>query len=467
MSMLLLIPDGVGVRNFLIGPFLRLASEAGPVTVLHQIPDEHLHRYDDGRVRWETFAPYRETPLSATLRHAIGYAHMHWADTRAMRHIRALPLTGSWRARAVRGAARWTGRAAASPAGIRRLDRLLCGAVERQPEVAHYRALLQRIRPRILFCSHQRPPAVLPVVLAARGLGIPTASFIFSWDNLSSKGRIAAPFDHYLVWSEHMRAELLRVYPDVRAERVHVVGTPQFDPYADAALHSPRAAFLAGIGAPADRPLLCYSGGDRMTAPEDPLHTRVLLDLIRAGEIKHNPRVILRPAPVDDGARYESLRREYPELIFAQPEWLHTAPGDWSRVIPLPADVGFLANLARHADVNINLASTMTLDFALHDRPVVNLAFDVASPPPLGRPLWDFYYQFEHYQPVVQLGAARIARSRADLATHINAYLDNPSLDRDARQALVRLQVGAPIGESSRRIVEVLSRSADISVRPD
>ena len=44
-------------------------------------------------------------------------------------------------------------------------------------------------------------------MLAAKSLGIPTATFIFSWDNLSSKGRIAAPFDYYLVWSEHMGDE--------------------------------------------------------------------------------------------------------------------------------------------------------------------------------------------------------------------------------------------------------------------
>ena len=39
------------------------------------------------------------------------------------------------------------------------------------------------------------------------------------------------------------------------------------------------------------------------------------------------------------------------------------------------------ASATHHADLNINLGSTMTLDFGLHDRPVVNVAFDVADPP--------------------------------------------------------------------------------------
>ncbi len=461
MSLVLLIPDGVGARNFLIGPFLRLACASWPTHIFHSIPERHLAAYGNGlndQLRWQEFVPYRETPISATLRYSLGYAHMHWGDTQAMRYVRSLPVTGSWRRQAVQYAARLTGRIAASPAGIKTLDRLLCRATGQLPEVERYGQMLRRINPQVIFCSHQRPPIILPFILAARRLGIPTASFIFSWDNLTSKGRIAAPFDHYLVWSEHMRDELRRFHPDVSNERIHVVGTPQFDPYADQSLLWSREEFFARIGADLSRPLICYSGGDEMTAPEDHLHIRTLMELIREGRIKNNPQVILRPAPVDDGSRYEPVRRDHPELIYARPAWTHTTPGEWSRVIPSPEDVQFLANLTRHAEVNVNLASTMTLDFAIHDRPVVNVAFDVTDPPPLGRPLWDFYYRFEHYQPVVEIGAARFARSRDELVAHVNAYLDDPSLDREARRQLVNLEVGVPIGQSSRKIVEVLKR---------
>jgi CDP-glycerol glycerophosphotransferase (TagB/SpsB family) len=102
------------------------------------------------------------------------------------------------------------------------------------------------------------------------------------------------------------------------------------------------------------------------------------------------------------------------------------------------------------------MASTMTLDFAIHDKPVVNIAFDVADPPPFGVPLWDFYYRYEHYRPVVELGAARFARSSGELAEHVNAYLQDPSLDRDSRSKLVNLEVGHQVGQSSRKILQVL-----------
>lgn len=459
----LLTPDGVGVRNFVLGGFLKQASERGQVHTLHVIPEKMLAAYRsglNGTVHWHSLVSYQDKPLSFILRRSLSYAQMYWVDSRPMRYMLNQPVTGSWRTQAAVRTARLIGQAAASPRKIQMLDRWHCSAVSRLPEVEHYRQLFKKIKPSVLFCSHQRPTEILPPVLAARSLGIPTATFIFSWDNLTSKGRIAAPFDHYLVWSEHMCRELLQYYPDVTRERVHVVGTPQFDPYADKSLLWPREQFFSRIGADPSRRLICFSGGDATGCPEDPEHVRVLMDLIRDGSIRGNPQVLLRPAPVDDGSRFGGVRKNYPELIYARPAWIHAEPNNWARVIPLPEDVQFLANLTHHADLNINLASTMTLDFAIHDKPVVNVAFNVVDPPPFGEPAWEFNYNFEHYRPVVEFGAARFARSPAEYAAHVNAYLEDPSLDRDNRRRLVELEVGAPLGESSQRIVEVLERIA-------
>jgi hypothetical protein len=154
------------------------------------------------------------------------------------------------------------------------------------------------------------------------------------------------------------------------------------------------------------------------------------------------------------------VRQRFPELVYAQPEWVHTVARRWDMVIPTANDVQFLANLTRHADLNINVASTMTLDFAARDRPVVNIAFDVADPPPFGVPLWEHHYGFEHYRPVIDFAAARFARSKTELVEHVNAYLADPSLDRTGRRRLVEFQVGRPIGSSSQCILNALAAIA-------
>ncbi len=462
-SAIVLLPDGVGVRNFLLGKFLGTFAQNRQTCVLHSIAPSLLPTYREGlpeSIRWEPFDHSRERPREFIYRFALTYGQMHWGKTRSMRHILKRRAPGSWKQRAAHRAARLLGRLNASADGLQKLARTYHAMIDRKPLTAAYRRLFEELAPKVLFCSHQRPHAIAPAALAARQLAVPTAVFIFSWDNLSSKGRMPAPFDHYLVWSELMRDELLRYYPDVDPDKIHIVGTPQFDPYADEALAIPRQAFFEGIGADPERPLICFSGGDTGTCPEDPQHLAILMKLIRDGAIEGAPQVLARPSPADDGARYDPVRRDFPELLFAPPDWHRPPAGGWAAVTPARDDIPFLANLIRHADVNVNMASTMTLDFATHDKPAVNLAFDAADPPRFGKPIWDVYYRFEHYRAVVDCGAARFARSPDELARWINAYLADPALDRDNRKRLLDLEVGWPLGQSYTRVIEVLDRIA-------
>ncbi len=459
-SAALLAPDGVALRNFVINRYLTRYLPAA--TVYHNCPagvPEPIVANAGDNLAWEPMRDLREAPLSFTIRQTLSFAHLYWGDTCAMRFTRTRPMRGSWKTLAANYTGRALGRVMAHQPGIRLLEKAYFQSVSGFPEVEYYRSLFLRQQPSIVMSASHRSPAVLPPVLAAKSLGIPTATFVASWDNLTSKTRIAAPFDHYLVWSDLMRTELLEYYPHVSPEQITVVGTPQFDSYADTSIHWSRAEFFARAGLDPARPLICYSGGDAGNCPQDPEHISILLNLIRNGAIQGNPQVLLRPMPVDDGKRYEKVRREFPELVFRQPVWDHLDPGDWSRCVPRPEDIQFLANLTRHSDLNVNNESTMTLDFSINDRPVVNIAFDVGPVLPGRLPLWD-YYDWEHYRPVVRFGSARFARSPEQLAEHINFFLQNPAADREGRQKLVDLQVGRPIGSAGRLIADALARLA-------
>ena len=455
------LPDAIAIRNMVLGSVLDKLQ--GNTLVLHGLPEHKVESVSSqvkSGARWQPLAPYTERPLAFGLRQSLAYAQMYWADTCSMRFNRKRAVKGSWRTRATAHTARLVGQLAASPSSIRLLESAYCRSVGSFPEVQEYRKLLEQNRPGVILFANQRNANSLPVVMAARSLGIPTATFVVSWDNLTSKGRIAAPFDHYLVWSDHMRRELLKYYPHVSHSRIHIVGTPQFDCYADDSLRWSREEFFSRIGGDPNRKLICYSGGDADTSPEDQEHVRILLELVRSGRIKGNSQVLVRPCPVDPGTRYNKVRADYPGMLYSQPKWDHLEPGNWSRCLPSKEDAQMLTNLTRFVDVNVNLASTMTLDFAIHDKPVVNVAFDVGISPPGDVPLWNHYYQWEHYAPVVRLGAARFAKSADEMADQVNAYLEDPSLDREARRKLVDLQLGVPVGSSATRIVDALRRIA-------
>ena len=459
MNTAVFIPDGVGVRNFLLGTFLHDAADRGEVMAFHRIPEAALPNYQedfDDRVHWHRCLKYEDAASTFFYRRSLSHAHLCYCDTKSMQYARQLPISGKWSKKAVIHAARAFGQWSASPRGIQKLLDRHDQSANKLPQVHQYRELFEKERPSVLFCTHQRSLEVVPAVLAAKSLGIPTSTFIFSWDNLTSKGRFAAQFDHYFVWSDLMKTELLKYYPEVREDNVHVVGTPQFDPYNNESLLWSRGEFCKRLEFDPGRPGICYSGGDPGTTPEDQLHAKSLLDLIRAGKIEGNPQVMVRPAPVDTSGRYDQIAKDYPEMRYCMPAWTTLESGNWSTVVATEEDIQFLANLTHHADLNVNLASTMTMDFAIHDKPVVNVAFDIADSPLFGVPYLEYYYQFEHYRPVVELGAARVAESPEALAKHVNAYLKDPSLDREARRKFVELEVSLPIGSACGRIIEAL-----------
>src|SRR5512142_2566556 len=87
-SVAVLVPDGVGVRNFVLGRFLNELAGTFRPHVFHYIPDHLLPHYADradDSVEWYPMAPYLQHPAALVLQYTLGYGHMYWANTNAMR----------------------------------------------------------------------------------------------------------------------------------------------------------------------------------------------------------------------------------------------------------------------------------------------------------------------------------------------------------------------------------------------
>ena len=95
-----------------------------------------------------------------------------------------------------------------------------------------------------------------------------------------------------------MRSEVRRFYPDIGEERIHIVGTPQFEPYADPGLLWSREEYCRRVGADPERPIICYSGCDADTCPDDPIYVEIIAEMVERGELEGNPQLLVRPAPV-------------------------------------------------------------------------------------------------------------------------------------------------------------------------
>jgi hypothetical protein len=465
MNTTLIIPHGVAARNFLLGRLAANLATQGSLTVIHPLGDalrEVLPPALVPGVAWVDSPPFSEGAWGYLLRRTFLLGHMRVCNTVGMRWVLAQyhgMINGRWDKQAVaERAAWWLSKLARDHHQLRRWTTHYSRLQSRRDAARRYLEIFRRRRPDVIFCADQRPPEMAAVVAAGRACGMPVGTFIFSWDNLSSKGRMPCEFDFYCVWSDLMKAELLQFYPFIDPATVYVTGTPQFEPYFDPALALSRAEFCANVGADPTRPLICYAGEDVITAPENPAHLQMICDLARQGQIAGRPQILVRPAPADDGRRWERVKADNPDIIWSPPRWRRQAGAGWERAIPTLDDIRLLSNLVRHAACCVNMVSTMTLDFAIGGKPSVNIAFDVNDPPPHGVPVWEKLFQYEHYRPVVALGAAHIARSPQELADKINLALAQPDANATARREFVRLQTNDTLQSASDNILLALQR---------
>ncbi|HYK43508.1 MAG TPA: UDP-glycosyltransferase, partial [Thermoanaerobaculia bacterium] len=297
----------------------------------------------------------------------------------------------------------------------------------------------------------------VPAMLAARARGVPTATFIYSWDNLP-KGRMPVRADFYLVWSDFMKAELLSYYPDVTADRVRIVGTPQFESYADSGLEESRTTFLQRLNLDPKKSVVCFSGDDPGCSPYDPEYLRDLARSLRSVPESIRPQIVFRRSPVDWSGRYDDVLREYPEIAVSDPKWQRVSDGDWSQILPTREDVGLLVNLVRHSDLVVNLGSTMAMDFAAFEKPAIYVAYNPVS----NDPHWSVedVYRRPHFGSVHELQPVYWARSRENLADLVMHALNQPGEKSEARQKWLHRHVLQPMAGASRRAADTLRQLA-------
>lgn len=319
----------------------------------------------------------------------------------------------------------------------------------------NYEAILTRERFSHLFFTHQRPPFIAPLAYRAQKQKITTSTFIFSWDNLASKGRMAANFDYYLVWSKLMKQDLKSFYEKVKEHQIAIVGTPQFEPYVLSRYETSEEAFYTKFQLKKEFPTICFSCGDSSTSKNDELYIQ---SIAKAIEVKKIPKanLLVRTSPAEDPIRFKNLVSEFPWIQWNFPKWELSRSShqeSWSQRIPSIEDVKDLRAILMYSTLNVNMLSTMSLDFMQFNKPVVNPVFGNKS-----NGLYDDqrFLKYAHIEHVIQSGATQVALDEASLITAIAQYLAQPDLHATQRQKLIDLEIGLPLHGTSARIAETL-----------
>ncbi len=104
----------------------------------------------------------------------------------------------------------------------------------------------------------------------------------------------------------------------------------------------------------------------------------------------------------------------------------------------------------------MNVASTVSLELCMFDRPVINIGFNPPGVPSHPVSFAD-YYSFDHYQGVVASGAVSVVGSIEDLVHEVRVSLRNPEARSLERRNLIEKMFGETLdGRSGERIRSAL-----------
>nr|WP_294936600.1 UDP-glycosyltransferase [uncultured Flavobacterium sp.] len=288
---------------------------------------------------------------------------------------------------------------------------------------AYCKKQLEEHRPDFIFCTNQRPTQAIAPILAAQDLGIPTATFIFSWDNLP-KATTLVETDYYFVWSDHMKKELLMYCPYVAPENVFVSGTPQFESHFDTSLLQSREAFFEKHNLDIQKRYICYSGDDIVTSPLDQYYVEDLAKSIRELNTQgYNLGMIYRKCPVDFTDRYDAILEEYKDVIVSiDPLWRPVGTS-WNEIMPTKEDFALQSNICEHTEFVGNVASSMVFDFVAHNKSC--LFFDYEQPQ-LRKGIRDIgqNYHYIHFRSMPSKKAALWSFDKKNLTATVKGILD-------------------------------------------
>ena len=315
----------------------------------------------------------------------------------------------------------------------------------------HVEQLFDTYRPDLVIAAN--PGLVLsevPLLRTARRRRVFSMAIDASWDNFTNKLIPVRHVDRLVVWNDLMKDQAITLH-GYDPGAIRVTGAPQFDPHFRADARTPRAEFFKRIGADPHRKLIALTPTPR---PLYSHHDHVLRGL--AAAIENGPladaQVLVRLHPRDEVEAYREFAGR-PHIIIEKPFRDTVKVADGLAIDVMPEHQRHLGDTLCHADVVVNVASTISIEACIFDTPVVNICFDGAAPSPFEQSALR-YYSFTHYVNITNTGGVRVAKSPEALVADVRRYLDDPALDAAGRLRVVKEQCQFTDGRSAARVVD-------------
>jgi len=374
----ILLPDGVGLRNFAFTSFVGIGEQMGWEVVFWNQTPFNLTELGYEEIKLEG-KPRASTDLlkRAKISAELDYFEEKFED-KVYQSYKFPSSNKSIKSKIKNTIVTQLTKTYKGEKGLQKLRGKLKASERKSVFYKNCKAVLEKEKPDLVFCTNQRPVNAIAPLTAAQDLKIPTGTFVFSWDNLPKATMVIEP-DFYFVWSEYMKEELINYYPFINSVNIFITGSPQFEPHFNLKLRKTREEFFGENNLDLTREYICFSGDDKTTSPDDAHYLQDVAEAIESlnknGKTKLG--ILFRRCPVDFSDRYDTVLEKYKDLIVPlAPKWEQVG-GTWNAVIPTREDLQLQINTILHTKAVVNLASSMVFDYAIFNKPCLYLNYNV------------------------------------------------------------------------------------------
>jgi len=298
-----------------------------------------------------------------------------------------------------------------------------------------YDRIFSEYRPDLVITASpgNTSPLDAPVIREAQRWGIKILCLVHSWDNIAGmKGIMPTRPDEMGVWNELQKQEAIDLH-FYNPEKIHIVGPPHFDIYQDDSIFLSREDFCSQLNLNPERKIVTVVIAST-SATENTYILDILLEAFKRQAFVAPVQLLCRLHP---RISPEENRKTYKKYI-DDPHICVDIPHSYSKTIkwnPDRSEMVHLANTIKHTDIVVNIASTVTIEAAILDKPVVNLAFSLSEPEKFRQFIINNSWKY-HFSYVIERRCSYFAKSPEDLIGYVNEYLLHPKIHREGRKRL-------------------------------
>ncbi len=297
--------------------------------------------------------------------------------------------------------------------------------------------------------------------------GTPNMTVIVGWDNSSSYNVSGADVQWATCWSQLQKDELVKG-SDWDPEHVNIGGIPSYDGYFRRQWQMPRDEYFKLHGLDPKRKLISYASSFVHFAPNFP-NIEALAKLVSSDALVEPSQLLIRLHPshfqdkpkifAEERARVFELEKKYPHVHVVQPVALGGSLGYYGG-----EDMDEKSSMMAYSDVVVTVYSTMLVETAVHDTPMIAATIDVPggwnkknkfslSLKEIGD--WPTHKRFREAK------AGRVAADENQLREALNMYLRDRGVDSIERRKFVESEITFTDASSGKRTAEFILNVLD------